>query len=188
MKIPSLSIIEKERKKQGLSQTELARISRVSQSLIARVEAGTVDPRYSKIKAVFAALDKKRQTEPTAKDMMTEKLIVAKDEDTVEDAVSMMKQTQISQMPIASKTGITGSLSEKKILALISGGMSRRRLSETPVSEIMDPEFPTISQDTPLSVITGLLEHNSAVIVKHRGSPVGIITNSDLLKTITNRK
>ena len=51
-----LEEIKKIRKKLELTQTELADRAGVSQSLIAKIEAGRIDPTYSKTKKIFAAL------------------------------------------------------------------------------------------------------------------------------------
>ena len=57
VRLPPLEEIERLRKKFGLTQTELAEKASVSQSLIARLEAQSVDPRYSKVASVFEALE-----------------------------------------------------------------------------------------------------------------------------------
>jgi predicted transcriptional regulator len=38
--------------------------------------------------------------------------------------------------------------------------------------------------DTPLTTISALLEHNTAVLVMERNNLKGIITNADLLKVV----
>jgi len=44
--------------------------------------------------------------------------------------------------------------------------------------------LPTVNEDTPLSAITPLLQHENAVIVMKAGRPQGIITKADLLKVV----
>src|SRR5215467_13361990 len=46
-----------ERKRLGLSQSELARRSGVSQSFIAKMEAGLIDPAFSKMRAISSVLE-----------------------------------------------------------------------------------------------------------------------------------
>jgi DNA-binding XRE family transcriptional regulator len=47
---PTLQDIAKRRRQLGLKQTELAKAAGVSQSLIAKLEAGTIDSSYTKVK------------------------------------------------------------------------------------------------------------------------------------------
>ena len=45
----------------GLTQTELAKLSGVSQSLIAKIESRKIDPAYSKVIAIFEALENRKK-------------------------------------------------------------------------------------------------------------------------------
>ena len=56
--IPTLEDIAKRRRQLGLKQSELAKMAGVSQSLIAKLEAGTVDSSYKKVKTIFDVLDR----------------------------------------------------------------------------------------------------------------------------------
>ena len=53
--------IKKLRKAHGLTQRQLAKISGLSQSYIAKIEAGKIDPSYSKVQNIFKALESMRQ-------------------------------------------------------------------------------------------------------------------------------
>ena len=70
----SLALIGKLRRQLGLTQKELARKAGVSQSLIAKVESGLIDPAYSKVVQLFQALELELHTQENvlhAKDIMT---------------------------------------------------------------------------------------------------------------------
>ena len=55
----------------GLTQSKLADKSGVSQSLIAKVESGLIDPGYSSVKKIFDTLDSlQSENTSTAKDLM----------------------------------------------------------------------------------------------------------------------
>ncbi|MEM2547192.1 MAG: helix-turn-helix domain-containing protein, partial [Candidatus Bathyarchaeia archaeon] len=56
--LPSLDEIAKRRKLLGLTQKQLAKIAGVSQSFVAKVESGKIDPSYSKVKAIFDVLER----------------------------------------------------------------------------------------------------------------------------------
>ena len=52
-----LNRIKQMRTELGLTQTELANISRVSQSLIAKIERGNIEPSYSIARRIFIVLE-----------------------------------------------------------------------------------------------------------------------------------
>ena len=71
-----LEEIKKIRKKLGMTQTELANRAGVSQSLIAKIESGRIDPTYTKTKKIFAALSElEKKEEIKAEQLMTAKII-----------------------------------------------------------------------------------------------------------------
>lgn len=55
--LPNLSDIAKKRHQLNLKQTELAKKAGVSQSLIAKLEAGKIDSSYTKVKTIFEVID-----------------------------------------------------------------------------------------------------------------------------------
>ena len=66
-----LTLIKELRKRLGMTQHRLARLSGVSQSLIAKIESGRVDPAYSKAKSIISALQREQfSSEKKAKDIM----------------------------------------------------------------------------------------------------------------------
>ena len=54
---PTLEEIARKRRQLGLKQSELAKMAGVSQSLIAKLEAGKIDSSYTKVKTIFDVLD-----------------------------------------------------------------------------------------------------------------------------------
>jgi len=184
MQLPPLTEIQKRREKLHLTQTQLAEKAGVSQSLIARLETGTVDPRYSKVASIFRALDELRGKEIEAKEIMTKDVVGVKADSTIEEAAEAMKERGVSQMPVYEGENTIGSISEKNMLDAIARGINMQTFPLEKVREHMDSAFPTVKQETPLSVISALLEHNKAVVVQDAGKPVGIITNADMLKVL----
>ena len=49
---------------------------------------------------------------------------------------------------------------------------------------IMDDNFPSVNENTPMSSVTAMMSDCNAVLVLRKGKPVGIITKADLLKLI----
>jgi predicted transcriptional regulator len=184
MQLPPLGEIEKLRKRLGLTQTELAEKADVSQSIIARLEAGTVDPRYSKVAQIFLALDELKGTEVEAQQIMTKDVVGIQHTASIEYAASKLKKHGLSQMPVFDDDKILGSFSEKVVLELISKGIDAKTFSKDEVGEHMEDAFPTVKPETPLSVVSTLLEHNTAILVQEHGKTRGIITKADLLKVV----
>lgn len=185
MRLPKLSEIERTRKRLAITQTELAKKADVSQSLIARLEAGTVDPRYSKVARIYEALDELERKEVIARELMTTRVVGIQLTDSIENTVKIMNRFKVSQMPVFDKKKVVGSISEKTILNEIGKGSDMKNLSNRDVAELMDHPLPTVNTTTPLTTLSKLLEHDTAVLVMERGDIKGIITNADLLKVVS---
>src|SRR3989344_2344752 len=109
----SLNEIRRLRKKYDLSQKDLANLSGVSQSLIAKIEAGKVEPTYSKALQLFKALDGLRDRDETkAKDVMNHRVISIQAADSVKEVIEVMKNSKISQLPVLLNGNVCGLISE----------------------------------------------------------------------------
>ncbi|MBU1197992.1 CBS domain-containing protein [Candidatus Micrarchaeota archaeon] len=182
--LPELSSILRIRRRLGLTQSELARLSRVSQSLVAKVEAGRVDPAYSKAKQVMDTLDHlQRHAEKKARDVMHSPIISVKSTDLLSRAVSKMRRNGFSQLPVEDAFGrIVGSLSERVVVESFErGNLDSKHMV---VSEVLDDPFPSVSESTPISAVASLLHDAQAVLVLRKDKPYGIVTKSDLLKAL----
>lgn len=184
MQLPTLENIYKLRKKFGIKQTELAKKAGVSQSLIARIETGTVDPRYSNIVKIFRALEDIKGKGIIAREIMTKDVVSVKAGDSLEKATSKMRRYNVSQMPVFKGKKTIGSISEGVIMDQISKGVNIHSISQKKVEEFMEDPLPSVNSNTPLSTISVLLENNKAVLVVEKGVINGIVTNADLLKVV----
>lgn len=181
--LPRLEEISKRRRVLGLSQKHLARLAGVSQSMIAKIEAGKTEPSYLKTKAIFDTLEKmQRDKEPRARDLLQSKVVGVDEDDPVAKAATIMKETGFSQLPVFSGRHIVGSIAEKAIMDRIVTGITPRELSSMSVSKVMTEAFPQIDDKAPLSMISNLLQYHPAVLVMRRGQVAGIITKADLLR------
>ena len=187
MELPEIQSIKEKRRKLGFSQTQLAEKAGVSQSLIARIEAETVDPSYSKAKAIFQALEPKKRKELTAKDLMSEDVTGVKSTDSIEYTAKTMRREKISQIQVFKGGEIRGSITEKKSLDEVSKRRDGKTYSKRSVLEIMEPEFPSITTHASIETVSSLLSENPAAIVKDQGQVKGIITKTDLLSTVTGK-
>ena len=175
------------RKRHNLTQNQLAKLSGVSQSLIAKVEAGIIDPSYSKFRKIYDSLTSiKEKNEPKAGDFMNGKIISVQGTSLLKDAVKRMKHNKISQLPVVNKKGeIKGLISETDVLEKMQKG---KNINKTEVSEIMENVPPTVPKETPLKIVVELLRVNSLVVITDKGSSKGVITKSDVLNLLANEK
>jgi len=184
MQLPETGRIIQMRKKLGLTQSELAKRAGISQSIIARIEAGTVDPRYSKVVKIFTALEDTKKQDITAKEIMTAQVVSVQTTDNIRTAVNKMKKHNVSQLPAFENKNQKGSISEGVILDQISKGINIDIMSEKKVGECMEEPLPQVNPDTSISTLSSLLEHNKAVLITDKGKIQGIVTKADLLKVV----
>jgi predicted transcriptional regulator len=181
----SIDEIARKRKMLGLTQQRLAELAAVSQSLIAKIESGKIDPAYTKVKAIFHVLDQLETREDFhAKEILHNEVVSIQKEATVSEAVQLMTKHGYSQLPVFDGKHHVGSISEKTILSQVLAGKDPNQVSRLPIEDIMDEAFPQVGEDTPLSLLSSLLQVYSAVLVSKKGKAAGIVTKADLLKMI----
>ena len=179
-----LKRIKSLRRLHGLTQAELARLSGVSQSLIAKTEAGTLDPAFSRAKKILDVLESLgREKEARAKDVMVTRVHTSSPADTVADAVKAMHSHGISQIPVVERGAVVGLVSEGIILELMVSG--RKDPSAAAIAEVMQDAPPVVSEQTRIGAIMPLLKHFPLVVVTRKGALAGIITKADMLKAFS---
>lgn len=178
-----LSDIKKLRKLLGITQAKLANLSGVSQSLIAKIEAGKVDPSYMKAKKIFEVLESLQKRQSTKiSEIMTKNVISVTEETTVGETIRIMREKAISQLPVLKGGEVVGSISEKTLVQYISKGEDISKLLSKKVKEVMEDPFPMLNEDAPVDVAAKLLNYYPAILVISRGKMVGIVTHSDLFR------
>ena len=181
--LPEVEEIRRKRKSLGLTQKELATISGVSQSLIAKIESKKVNPSYAVVKRIFDSLERMEdEIRITAEKLLSSHVIFVKRSDRVEKAIKLMREHGYSQLPVFEGGRPVGSVSERMILDFISKGEELHELLRKKVGEVMEDPFPVIAEKEPLSTILALLKNNHAILVSRKGRIVGIITKADLFK------
>lgn len=100
----------------------------------------------------------------------------------LKEAVMLMKQSGISQIPVTDNGHFVGSVTEHKILsALLADPAS----SNHTVADHMAQPFPFVEMSTTTKEISSLInKENTAVLVKDRTGTVQIITEYDLIQAI----
>ncbi len=179
--LPDLREIKAKRLNAGLTQSQLASQSGVSQSLIAKIEAGSIEPSYGRAKKLFDCLKKLHaKQEKTAKEIMTGPVAFVEADDSLKKAIKALQRHGFSQIPVLSKGRPVGSISEKSILAKINS--EKVDVEKARADEAMEEALPSIQPNMPETAVRQLLAFSSAVLVVNKGRIAGIITKSDLLK------
>ena len=187
MRFPSESEIKRLRKSLDITQLELARLSGVSQSTIAKLERGGIKGSYETVTKIFIALQevaRKRSKASKAGDLATRRIVGIQASEPVKVATELMRSSGISQMPVFQGHQHVGSISENRILERLREGERMEAIGERRVSDLMEDAFPIINEDTPIEAVTALLSSSHAVMVGRNGNMTGIITSADLLKLL----
>ena len=169
------------RKHLGLTQGVLAQKIGISQSMVAKIEAGTLDPTYSYVKKIESALESlTKDHEVQAGELMTKKLIFVAKKTTVKEIIFLLSKNDISQVPVFEKNIPIGLVSEAAILVAESSG---KKTAE----EIMLETPPVIDKTARISVVKSLLQFYSLILIKDQNEIIGVITKSDLIRQLMTR-
>lgn len=170
------------RKRHSLTQSQLAKLSGVSQSLIAKTEAGLLDPSYSNFRRISEVLEGVGEREgPKAGDVASSRIISAGRNEMLSEAVRKMKQHGISQLPVTEKGNAIGLLAETDVIESIHSGMDIKKLT---VADVMGEAPPTVPVKTPLKIVTELLRVSPLIVVTDKGKPKGVVTKADVLNRL----
>lgn len=181
MSLPTPEELKQMRKRAGLTQKELAKKAGVSQSLIARIESGSVDPKLSTLKRILQAINSVSREKPTAESIMHAPIICVSPRDPVKKAVELMWKHGISQLPVVEDNRVCGSVEEETIIKQLVISRSQAILDD-PVETVMGNPFPMVSPSTSADEVAKmLLSGRSAVLVARHGKPIGIITKIDII-------
>ena len=179
--LPTPEYIKFLRKKAGLTQKELARRAGVSQSLIARIEKGSVDPRLSTLRKIMKVLEEALKEKRKISEVMHSPVIVVNKDDSVEKVAKLMWKYGISQIPVVDDDGRPiGTVFEKDLVNALL--VYKNNASSMKVHEIMDEVLPIVGPSESIDrVINLLLQGIPAVLVMDKGKIIGIVTKSDLI-------
>jgi len=183
-RLPTPEELRKMRIKAGLTQKEVARRAKVSQSLIARIERGSIDPRLSTLRKIVKVLEEalEKEGEVMVSTVMTTPVITVFEDDDVRTAAKIMWEKGISQIPVVDRRGrVIGTVYEDSLMKLLL--FERRdKILELKISEIMDEPLPILNEDEGITKAMRLLMEGFPAVLVRRGSRVvGIITKSDII-------
>ncbi len=126
----------------------------------------------------------------TAKDGETPALVHAHPNETVRDAIDILREYGVSQMPVVKAEPpitageVVGSVSEKALLDALFAG--KATLAD-PLERHMSEPLPIIGSGEPVSRAVEALGTADALLVHVDGKPAGVLTRPDLLGHLTSR-
>jgi predicted transcriptional regulator len=187
--LPRPEDIKRLRKDANLTQVELAKLARVSQSLIARIESGTVDPRVSTLRRVLEVINQSSANKvprTSVSQVMCAPVISVQATDSVRTAIELMEKHGVSQLPVLKDSAIVGTISEATIVRHLSSG---ENVFSSTVTKIMDESLAVVPPSTGVEEASELMSRGyPAILVVDRGKIVGIVTKIDLITHRSRRR
>jgi len=183
MHIPTPGELRTRREALGLKQTELAKRAGISQSMVARIEAGSVDPRVSTLNKIIAVLNSAEPKKILAAQIMHSPVLSVQPQDAISRAVDIFEKNNISQLPVIERGVPVGCISE----AVIVKAIEQQRLHKThlfTVRDFMESGFPMVPPDMDVETVINILQQNHAVLVVEGKKALGVITKHDLISLI----
>jgi predicted transcriptional regulator len=185
VRFPEATQIRQMRHSLGITQSALAKRSGVSQSTIAKIERCKIKGSYPEVVKLFEALEDEAETRLTKvrlRDISTKQVIGLQAEDPVRRASELMREHDISQMPVFEGDRVVGSLCDKTILELVMAGMKIEEVARRPIRSVMDGPFPVVDEDVEKESVESLILAEHAVLTTRNGKITGIVTGADLIQ------
>ena len=103
----------------------------------------------------------------------------------ISDAVRLMDQHGVSQLPVVSGNDFVGSLTDRKVLSQL---LETPDLAAKEVAEVMDKPFQFVAADNTLDVLSSVLrDRDQALMVRDENNEPHIITQHDVLMSLMDR-
>lgn len=170
--------LKKIRLKLGLTQNQFSREAGVSQSMVAKIESGRLDPTYSKVEKIESALNRLANVESKfAEDFMNRKIISVRPRKKVSGIIEIMNKKSISQIPVIEGNKVIGIVTESSILS-----KNFETVKNLFAEEIMENVPPLLDKKAGLKIVKQLLQHYSLILIQEKRKLIGIVTRADLIK------
>ncbi len=102
---------------------------------------------------------------------------------TVRNALDLIKEHNVSQLPVFENDKCVGAIDESIVMRLIIEDSST---ADKPVAEIMDHPFPELqTEDRVTQAIDLLTRKNAAILVKEKNKYIGILSRYDIIEYVT---
>lgn len=123
----------------------------------------------------------------TVRDLLSGKssnVVTAKPNEKVREVVATLKSLGISQLPVVDGTKLVGVVSEVDLLRhLVSG----EGTLDSEIASLVESDYATVSPETKIELLQGVLNDARLALVTDRGDLVGIVTKIDLIDYLAKR-
>lgn len=110
------------------------------------------------------------------------RLITVTADQTVSEAVELMKKYDIEQIPVMSEMDILGTISESGLFQKV---FDNPDIKNAKVSDVIEAPLPVVAFDTPVEKLSRLINRdNGAVLAKDESGAFHIITKYDILQAV----
>lgn len=172
--------LRKIRKQLDMTQHKMAGELGISQSMVAKIESGRLDPTYSYVKKIEdKIMHLTKPGEKEAKDLMHYGVIHVGKDSPGKEVISLMTKHNISQVPVVDRGNVLGLITESTLLVEDIKSMEKKR-----AFEIMGESPPIIDKHAKLETIVQILKFYPILLVKETGKLIGVITKADLIKSL----
>jgi cystathionine beta-synthase len=111
-----------------------------------------------------------------------QKLVTLKEENTVAEAIDMMKKYDIENIPVAGNGGFMGSISES---GLFNKVVEQPDIKTKTVKQVIEQAYPVVAFNTPLEKLSTLItRENGAVLGKDDSGVFHIVTKYDIIQAL----
>ncbi|HLT07317.1 MAG TPA: cystathionine beta-synthase [Cyclobacteriaceae bacterium] len=123
----------------------------------------------------------------TAKDIISARdgnyqLVTVAKSDRVKDAIALMNQKSVSQIPVLEDGHVVGSITDSKLLSKI---ITDPALKDASVAEVMEDSMKFVALGSTLDVLSSMVDKEKAVLVRDELERIHIITKHDILTAVT---
>ena len=104
-------------------------------------------------------------------------------EQTVSQAIEMMKQYDIENIPVFAGDENVGAISENGLFNKI---LNNADIKDKPVKEVMEKAYPVVAFDTPVERLSSFInKENGAVLSKDESGIYHIVTKYDIIQSLS---
>lgn len=113
-----------------------------------------------------------------------QKLLTVSPEQTVAEAIDLMKKYHIENLPVMDNGNVAGSISESGLFNKIVEGLP---IQQTSVAQVLEPAYPVVDFETPVERLSTLIhKENGAVLAKDEAGNFHIVTKYDVIQALHN--